>query len=162
MKPRTTARARLLTASAVALLLAFVLILSLPTPAAAFPSHKIHDRSIAAAGLGGIAVGDVNGDTVLDIAVLDEAAGSVVVFTQGATGLPAAPSVSIAAEGARKIALEDIDVDGDADLIVVRPDEVAILYNDWGEFDIRVAEIAVPGVTAVAIADFGTDSLPDL
>ena len=162
MKPRTTARARLLTASAVAFLLAFVLILSLPTPAAAFPTHKIHDRSIAAAGLGGMAVGDVNGDAVLDIAVLDEAAGSVVVFTQGATGLPATPSVSIATEGARKIALEDIDVDGDADLIVVRSDQVAILYNDWGEFDIRVAEIAVPGVTAVAIADFGSDSLPDL
>ena len=115
-----------------------------------------------------IAVGDLNGDGNLDLAVTDEMSppitpGTVAILFGDGAGHFSAPT-SLAANGAPDdVAIGDLNGDARPDLAVSNGRGNLSLYfaNNSGGFD---AKVDLPGFTysGVAIADFNHDGHPDL
>ena len=110
---------------------------------------------------GAIAVGDVNGDGILDLVVTTSSA--VVILTGAGDGTFQQAAFPIDS-GASSVALADIDRDGNADLVIAhsKGDMSYLLGNGDGTFQ---SETHFPGGASpawTAIADFNGDGKPDL
>lgn len=127
-----------------------------------------------------VAVGDVNGDGILDLAVgacdpsgpktgTDPVNASVYISAEGA--LPTEPTIELTGVCSPDIALGDIDGDGDLDLAVMQvlyagatPSEQYVYINDGGAFDPENRWVSTTQVQANAVrfADVNLDGLLDL
>jgi hypothetical protein len=113
-----------------------------------------------------VAVGDLNGDGQLDLAVAntDSTSGLSVLLNLG--GGVFSPSVDYAAgPSPQSVAMGDVDGDGRADLVVANRDsgEVSVLANHGdGTFAPRVAYPSGAGPQAVVLGDVTGDGKGDL
>ncbi len=115
----------------------------------------------------GLAVGEFNGDGLVDLAVTNSATGKVVIMLGtglAAFGSPTAvPGVSLS--GPVDIVTADFDLDGDLDLAVAErdADRVAILLGrGTGDFDPLSASPVGDRPIALLTADLNDDGVPDL
>jgi len=162
LRSRTQTRVLPPLVAALAFVLALAALLATSGPAAGFPSHRIHDRTLAAAGSGAITVGNANDDSRIDVAVADEGTGSILVFLQGSGGLEASPSATFASPEVRKLAFADVDLDGGDDLVALRTDSIVVHFNDQGRFGARAASLAVEGAIDFVVARLNGDSFLDI
>jgi hypothetical protein len=115
-----------------------------------------------------IATGDLDGDTIDDVAYTD-AAGDRVLWKLGTgsgAGLPVSTPESVElATTPVTLAIDDIDGDGDADVVTANDDHtVSVLRNEGGSFNVLVPDVSVQGgdvnaraPRAIALADVDAD-----
>jgi hypothetical protein len=127
-----------------------------------------------AAGAGHVAIADLDGDTVLDLAVAQVSADSVGILLGDGDGTFGAVASYAAGAGAGHVAIGDFDEDSNPDLAVTVPGEfmswdnkVAILLGDGdGTFGAAVEYVAAESdytsPHAIAISDFDEDGILDL
>jgi hypothetical protein len=112
----------------------------------------------------GIALGDLNGDRRLDVAVCG--GNRVVVLQQSPTGSLETPRSSVTGEGADSVAIGDLNGDGRADLAVSHSGErhVSIFFQaaSGGLIQPRRHAVADTGENEIAIADLTGDGFADL
>jgi hypothetical protein len=134
-------------------------------PGAFLPSQTV------ATGAGGdaVAIGDVTGDGVADLAVADGiiANAHAIVLAQNSAGsgsFLAPVSLPLGANrGSNDIAIHDMDGDGRNDIVLATSDGAAILYqNSSGGFGAPVLLPAGINPQGVAVADLDGDGRPDI
>lgn len=117
-----------------------------------------------------LAVGDINGDSLPDIAVANSTAGTLSILLQDT----AEPGRFLAAREVTAggtpyaVAISDINDDGAADLVIALQNNgggATVLYQDPDTalaFDLRADLVYNSGAIAVAVADLNQDGLPDV
>ena len=129
-----------------------------------FGTHKDYSTGY---GPGSMAVGDVNGDGRVDLAVADAFSDQVAVLFGNGDGTFTPPLWIYLgpSNNPRSIAIADLNRDGKADLVVANAaaNTVAVIFgNGTGTFQPAVT-IAAPGTpVSLAVADFNGDGNPDL
>jgi hypothetical protein len=114
-----------------------------------------------------VAVGDFNGDGILDIAATSPSAGAVNIFLgKGDGNFQAAVSysVSLTSAGPWNLAVADFNKDGKLDIITSmnQNSTVAVLFGKGdGTFSAPLLLAANEGPTQLAVADFNGDGNPD-
>ena len=114
-----------------------------------------------------VAVGDFNGDGILDLAVANacgsdpicRSGGTVTVLLGNGDGTFTPAASPATGGGASPIAVGDFNGDGIPDLAV--PGGPVLLGNGDGTFR-AAAGAALPGGSAIAVGDFNGDGIPDL
>lgn len=111
-----------------------------------------------------IAVGDLNGDGKLDLAVANQCSHDVSILLGTGTGsFEEAPTVAL--EGGCdlfSVAIGDLNGDGILDLVVPNGNVLTLLGTGTGTFGTAM-NVPVGGIpVAVAIGDFNGDGIPDL
>ena len=98
----------------------------------------------AGSGPHSVAIGDLNGDGELDLAVANIFANTVSILTNDGSGAFAQTSIPAVGSGPRSVAGGDLDGDGDLDLAVdSNSDTVSILTNDGsGAFALTTIPVA--------------------
>ncbi|MEM9592814.1 MAG: FG-GAP-like repeat-containing protein [Acidobacteriota bacterium] len=121
------------------------------------------DVDISLLGAAGVAAGDLDGDTDLDIVAGGGAAEQVVWYeNDGSGGFAVAQTVDASADGALGVALGDIDGDGDLDILAAAElaDDVSWYDNTMGDgsaWTETVIDGDFDGAVAVAAADLDDD-----
>lgn len=156
-----TRRARLVLVPAIVLLALTSLLSAASAPASAFPTRTMYDRTLAAPGIGPIAVGDVNGDGLADIVSVDNGAGTIDLFYQTPAGMPAAPTLTLPGPWASEAALVDVDGNTEMDIVTLGTNSTRIVYQDNGTF-LRTASVPTTGATDLGIGDLNGDGVKDL
>jgi hypothetical protein len=132
------------------------------------PGHFLHAKQIYTGGYSnGVAIGDLNGDGLPDIAVATGQISISILFQDPAgprgTFLPPVHVPIGGSTGA--VAIGDLNGDGLADLVVTTANWVAVRLQDHsnpGSFLPVQAFVAGLQPFAIAIADVNGDGLPDL
>jgi hypothetical protein len=122
-----------------------------------------HDYDLAADG-DALAVGDLNGDGVLDLAYADLGDVGEIFNQGGGSFVPVKGEYPAGGEGANIFAA-DLTADGLADVVVTYPDEGSVeVLLDQGGGSLRhfVDYRTAPGPEWVAIGDVNGDGTPDL
>jgi hypothetical protein len=112
-----------------------------------------------------IAAADFNGDGTLDLAVANEAGGSISVLLGRGDGTFAGAVNYAAGASPRSVAVGDFNSDGVPDLAVASSAEgtiTVLLGNDDGTFAALPAIAAGGSPSSVAVGDFNHDGVPDL
>ena len=111
-----------------------------------------------------VAVGDFNGDSVADLAVVNNLDGTVTSLSGQGNGTFVLVGTYTAGSGARGVAVGDFNGDGHADLAVANTggNVSVLLGNGDGTFSTAVNYPAGAQPYAVAVADFNQDGLADL
>ncbi|HKD99580.1 MAG TPA: VCBS repeat-containing protein [Planctomycetota bacterium] len=116
-----------------------------------------------------LAIGDLNGDSIPDVAVADIGlvigASHALALLGDGTGAFAVHSTNAVATFPRSIAIGDIDRDGKADLVTASygADDVWVLRGDGtGSFASAKGYASGSGPYAVAIGDVDSDGRPDV
>jgi hypothetical protein len=117
----------------------------------------------------GVAVGDLNGDGKLDIAVANGGSKTVSVFLGNGDGTLKPPSIYSVPGLAAEIAIGDVNQDGKPDLVVTTGDYTVVggasvlLGKGNGKFKPPTTYSALEyGVNSIKIADLNGDGKPDL
>lgn len=131
------------------------------------PTFSLKQAVTYAAGSGpqGIAMGDLNGDGQVDLAVAAVDSNSVGVLFNGGNGIFQAPHSYAAGAGARAVAIGDVNRDGKPDLVVANADDGTVsvlLASGGGSFKPAVPYTAGVSPQAVVIDDLNADAKPDL
>lgn len=117
------------------------------------------------AGAGGlaVAVADLNGDGLPDIAQLNQTSGNVSVFL-GAGGGAFAPAVNYPTDvGPRSIAIADLNADNRPEMVIASGDStVSTLINNGNGTFSAGASFAAPSALSAALGDVNGDGRPDL
>ena len=131
-----------------------------PPPA---PVSFLAPRNIAAgAGPSSIAVGDLNHDGKLDLAIADSGGGVSILLGRGDSTFPSRVNYD-AGRKPTSVVLADLNGDGSLDLAVGSGGGVSVLFNHGdGTFLGRVDYVVGSNVAAVAIGDLNGDGKLDL
>jgi hypothetical protein len=117
-------------------------------------------------GIGGVAIGDLNGDGKPDLAVTNVSSNSVGVLLGNGDGtFQPAVTYSSGGAGAASIAIGDLNGDGKLDLVVAGGNGgnlSVLLGNGDGTFQPAITYGCGSGTYSVAIADLNGDGKPDL
>lgn len=123
--------------------------------------------STAGAQGGRFAAARINQDAFMDLALLDPAAGNVLVLLSDGAGRFGAPIVTAVGTSTRDLALADVDGDQRPDLLVVQdsPDQL-VVYAGLGDGTFRTPALATigegRGPCSLAVGLFDADSRPDV
>lgn len=137
-------------------------ILSATPQASGLPSVEHVFHVLEAPGMGDIIVEDFNSDGLDDIATASYAHQSVFVYFRDSNGLPTYPTLRIHVDFPSRIASEDVNRDGNPDLIVLSNDHVSVFEWQPGDrFELKTT-LLVSNPKDVAVADSGFDGLNDI
>jgi hypothetical protein len=114
-----------------------------------------------------VAVGDLNGDGVVDIAVANQGSNDVSILLATGAGTFGSPGTLPVGNEPRALAVADLNNDGQRDLVVASHSGGAhnvsvLLGTGAGAFATAVGYAQAGNPTDVAIADFNVDGKPDL
>ena len=113
-----------------------------------------------------LALGDLNGDTFLDMAVLGRLADDVDVFLGAGDGGFTLFQTFATGNTLDAVALADIDLDGNLDLVIGNRDNAEGLAvhpgRGDGTFEPRITYPVGRELLSVAVADINRDGLPDV
>ncbi len=123
-------------------------------------------RLLSATSLSGLALGDVTGDGLLDVAVVDRSRGTVSFLVGTANGKFALADSYVVHSGPEAVLLADLSGNGRLDAVVLNQlgNSVTVLRNlGGGTFDSSHGILSEVGdLAAVTVADFDRDSHLDL
>ena len=123
-------------------------------------------RAAVGAGARRAAVGDVNGDGFMDVAVVNSAAASVTVALGNGDGTLGAPATYATDTNPRNLVLKDVNGDGRADILTANssPGSVSILLALAGGGFGPKSDISLPSPvpTDLKAEDLNGDGKPDL
>ncbi len=116
----------------------------------------------AGSGAGSIAVGDINGDTLADVALIGGESVTPFISTHGgALTRGAGYSIGAFATGAPAV-IADVNHDGFGDIAIPTTTGVKFMLGSSSGQLKSGSSIAVAGVSAIALADFNNDGAMDL
>jgi hypothetical protein len=130
-------------------------------PGTFFAARPLHVRSV----IESIAVGDLDGDDLPDIAVTGNPAGIAVLWQDTAAPGEFLTPIVVAAGAASTVAIGDMDADGRPDLVFQVGDAVMLAAHDAllsRAFTVPVQIGSGANVSALRIADLNGDGLDDL
>ncbi|WP_233636034.1 FG-GAP-like repeat-containing protein [Hymenobacter setariae] len=142
-------------------------------PATYGPSTVILSYTNTSGSVGNMALGDVDGDGDLDLAVTDKLNNLVSICLNNGSGTFAGPTSVPVSDAPQRVALADLDADGDLDLLTVNSGYYAatlsVRYNDGnGKFDSNsgadtlIYPYGYDTVSQLRVADFDNDGDLDL
>ena len=108
-----------------------------------------------------IALGDLDGDGDLDIAVLDAGSSSVYVLTNGPSGFTASTAGTTGASP-NALAIGDLNGDGKPDLVTSDASDVTALLHDASGSGYTATTFTVPSPASVTIGDSDHDGRQDV
>ena len=116
-----------------------------------------------------LALDNLDGDGALDLALASQTTGAIVLHNDGKGnfGLPGTGYKTTNARTTTAVALGDVDVDGDLDLVVGNAAEVNTVWLNDGQGTFtdsgqRLGGFNLPFTASVALGDLNRDGLPDL
>ena len=152
-----------------------VLAIGAVASAASTPVSFSRAKAYHVAGLGSIALGDVNGDGSPDVATTDYAGGAVSVLLNKRDGTFAAARKYVTAFSPASVALGDLNGDGNADLVTanVWNDTVSVLFaagdgtlqdrhdyeTGFGPSDVAIGDLDGDGMLDLAVANDQADAV---
>lgn len=112
-------------------------------------------------GANGIAVGDVNGDRLPDVAFAS--AGKTTPIFLNAAGAFARERVMHLPQAATAVALADLDRDGDVDAVLTRGNDVTAYLSAQGTLGTRAAwTLPASDAAGITVHDLNADGFPEL
>ena len=122
-------------------------------------SHEVGDFPT------GVTIGDIDGDGLADVAVANALSGDLSLLFNDGSGLGAEQRIDHGPGDARSVVIEDIDGDGDRDLVVLvrNGDSLIVVLRNQGDGSFGSPEpYGDPGNTfALRLADIDRDGDPD-
>ena len=109
-----------------------------------------------------IAVADLNGDGLLDLALANVNTNNVSIFLNKGAGTFVSGGTYAAGTNPTTIAVGDVNGDGFPDLAVTNAQGVALLLGSAGGTFTAGTPIPAPGATSVALADLNGDGKTDV
>lgn len=110
-----------------------------------------------------VAVGDVNGDGRVDLAIANGGSGAITIETNSGAGFGLAATIQVRA-GANAIVLADLNRDGILDVLCANADNSIAVSRGIGNglFNTATFHNSTPTLTRLAVGDLNGDGWPDI